>query len=312
MNRAVVVVVVGSLLAILLAPWLGPALPEGAAGFVWWELRVPRVVLGVLVGAALGATGAAFQVVLENPLATPSTVGTTAGAGLGALAMLVLWPGAAVGATAVGLGAFLGATAVSLGIAALATLPQLRTEELLLAGIAVTLGAGAATTGLQLEADAAATVASVRWALGSLATVGHGKALWLGPWVVVALTLLLSQRRALQAMVAGADRAATQGVDVVRTRTVVLVSGSLAVAACVAATGPIAFVGLVVPHLVARAVGGGPLRVLPLSMVAGAGFLPLADGLARTLLPGRDLPVGVLTATLGAPTLLVLLLRRRG
>ncbi len=304
-------VVALTLAAWAVAPWLGPALDEATAAFVVQELRVPRVVLGAVVGAALGLTGAGFQVVLENPLATPSTLGTTAGAGFGALAVLVLWPAAAPGAPSVAVGAFAGALAVSLGLAGLATVSRLRTEELLLAGIAITLAAGAATTGLQLSADAAATLASVRWALGSLSTVGHGKALRLLPLVAVASVALLSQLRALQAMAAGAERASTQGVAVVRTRTVVLAAGSLAVAGCVASTGPIAFVGLVVPHLVRLGVGGAPRVFLPLSAVAGAGFLPLADGLARVLVPGRDLPVGVLMAMLGAPALLALLLRRR-
>lgn len=304
-------VVLASLVAIAVAPWLGPAIASSSAEFVILDLRLPRVLLGVLVGGSLGLSGAAFQVVLHNPLATPSTVGTTAGASLGALAVLVLWPSAAVGAPTVALGAFAGALIVSLGIASLATVARLRTEELLLAGIAITLGAGAATTGLQLQADAAATLASVRWALGSLSTVGFGRSIQLAPLALLGGLAVLSQRRALQAMVAGADRAETQGVDVVRVRTLVIAGGSLAVAGSVAVAGPIAFVGLVVPHLVRLAVGGGPRVVVPLSMVAGAGFLPLADGLARVVVPGRDLPVGVLTAMLGAPTLLILLLRRR-
>jgi len=295
---------------VLVAPWLGPVLDGPSAPFILQELRLPRALLGGLVGAALAASGAAYQVVLENPLATPSTMGTTAGAALGALAVLVLGP-AGVGALAVGLGSFVGAASVSLGVAALATQQRLRTEELLLAGVAVMLGAGAATTGLQLQADAAATLASVRWSLGSLSVVGWERPLALVPVVAAGLALLFAQGRALQAMVAGADRAATQGVDVVRVRTTVLLTGSLLVAASVALTGPIAFVGLVVPHLVRRiGVGGGPRRLVPLSAVAGAGFLPLADGLARALLPARDLPVGVVTAMLGAPVLLALLLGR--
>lgn len=300
-----------SALALAVSPWLGPGLAGEQAGFILWTLRLPRVVLGALVGSALALTGAAFQVVLENPLATPSTVGTTAGASLGALAVIVLWPHLALGSAGLAAGAFVGAVGVSLGIAALATSRHLRTEDLLLAGIAISVGAGAATTGLQLQADAAATLASVRWALGTVATVGHAKSLRLAPLLAVGAVALLSQLRALQAMTAGADRARSQGVDVVRTRTLVLTAGSLLVAGCVATTGPIAFVGLVIPHLVRLAVGGGPRRVLPLSLAVGAGFLPLADGLARVVVPGRELPVGVLTAVLGGPALLALLLRRR-
>lgn len=311
MSRAVLFVLLFGLLGLAVSPFLGPALDGPSAAFVLQELRLPRALLGAVIGAALAAVGAAYQVVLENPLATPSTMGTTAGAALGALAVIVLAPDG-VGAMGVGLGAFVGATAVSLGVATLAAQHRLRTEELLLAGVAVMLGAGAATTGLQLQADAAATLASVRWSLGSLSVVGWSRPLGLLPVVVLGLLLLFVHGRALQALVAGADRAATQGVDVVRVRTVVLLVGSLLVAACVAVSGPIAFVGLVVPHLARRlGVGGGPIRLLPASAVLGMGFLPLADGLARLALPARDLPVGVVMAVLGAPTLLALLLQRR-
>ena len=296
---------------LLLAPWLGPAIDSDSAPFILWELRWPRAVLGGLVGASLAASGAAYQVVLENPLATPSTMGTTAGAALGALAILVLAP-AHAGAMGVALGAFAGASVVSLGIAALASHRGLRTEELLLAGVAVMLGAGAATTGLQLQADAAATLASVRWSLGSLSLVGWERPLGMLPVTALGLAILLAQGHALQAMVAGAPRAQTQGVDVVRVRTTVLLTGSLLVGTCVALTGPIAFVGLIVPHLVRRlGVGGGPRRLVPVSAGVGLGFLPLADGLARWCLPARDLPVGVVMAMLGAPTLLMLLLSQR-
>jgi iron complex transport system permease protein len=311
MNARSVLLVAACVVAIAVSPWLGPPLDGPSAGFVWWSLRAPRVALGVLVGGGLALTGAAFQLVLENPLATPSTVGTTAGASLGALAVLVLWPGAAVGAPLVALGAFAGAVAVSLAIAALASLARLRPEERLLAGVAVGLAAGAVTTGLQLQADAAATIASVRWSLGSLSTVGFAAPLRLLPLSLVGGAVLLGHLRALQAIAGGVDRAATQGVAVTRVRVAVLIAGSLVVAGCVATTGPIAFVGLVVPHLVRGLVPGGPRTLLPLSLVAGAAFLPLADGLARVVLPHRDLPVGVITAALGAPALVFLMLRRR-
>ena len=309
MKARAIMILSGMLLALMLSPLLGQSLDGHAASFILYELRLPRVFLGALVGATLSLSGAAFQVVLENPLATPSTVGTTAGASLGALAVLVLWPSG--GTPALALGAFLGAVGVSLGLAFLAAQARLRTEELLLAGIAITLAAGAATAGLQLQADAVATVASVRWSLGSLSTVGWGAPIHLLPWVFLGCTSILTQLRALQAMAGGSERSATQGVPLVRTRTIVLLAGSLSVSACVAITGPIAFVGLIVPHFVRRLLGESPRILLPFSAVLGATFLPLCDGLARSLVPERDLPVGVITAGLGAPALLYLLLQRR-
>jgi iron complex transport system permease protein len=311
MNQRVVAVVVGSLLALAVAPWIGQPLPEGREWFVLTELRLPRVLLGALVGATLAISGAAYQSVFENPLATPSTIGTEAGASLGALLVLLLFPGATVAGPWVTVGAFVGAAGVSFGVASVAVLPGVRSEDLLLAGISATVAAGALTTGLQVSADAATTQAAVRWALGSVATVGFDKPLSVAAPALLGAAAILSVRSALEVLAGGADRAATQGVSLAQVRARVLGLGSLAVAACVAATGPIAFVGLLVPHLVRLAVGANPRRLVPLSWVAGAAFLPVCDGVARVLLPGRELPVGVLTAGLGAPALIFLLIRRR-
>jgi iron complex transport system permease protein len=294
--------------ALLVAPWLGHDLGTHA-DFVLWQLRLPRVGLGAAVGGVLAGVGAAFQVVLHNPLATPSTIGTTAGASLGALAALVLLPGA--WGPVVAASALAGALVVTLGVTGLARARGLRTEDLLLAGVAVGLAAGALTTGLQVQADAAATLAAVRWSLGSLATVGWVPAAAMAAVLGLTAAVIGRDLRALQTMSLGSDRAEAAGVDVAATRARVLGIGSAAVGCAVATTGPIGFVGLIVPHLVRLIAGGAPRTLIPLSAVAGAGFLPLCDGIARVALPGRELPVGVLTAALGAPTLLALLLRRR-
>jgi iron complex transport system permease protein len=164
---------------------------------------------------------------------------------------------------------------------------------------------------MQLRADAAATVAAVRWSLGSVATVGMAKPAALAPIAAVAIAWLTLRGRALQTLAAGPERAASQGVDLVRLRVEVLTAGSLAVAGAVAFAGPIAFVCLIVPHLV-RLTLHPPVRWLaPLSALAGAAFLVAADAGARLLLPDRELPVGVVTAALGAPALILLLWRNR-
>ena len=304
--------VLGCAILLSLTPFVGATLEADTGTWVMLQLRLPRVLLGALVGATLGIVGATYQVIFENPLATPSTIGTTAGASLGALAVLVLVPVSwSLGTPMVAAGAFVGALAVSFGVAGLAAVRQLRTDELLLAGIAVTLAAGAITTGLQVAADAAATFQAVRWSLGSLSVIGYRPALILAPIALITLVTVWSQSRALEAMVAGHERAATQGVDVTQVRTLGLGVGALGVAACVAVAGPIAFVGLLVPHLVRLVVGVSRRKLLPLSAVVGAAMLPVADALARVVLPGRELPVGVLTAAVGAPLLLALLVRRR-
>lgn len=297
--------------ALAVAPWVGPPLDGEAGAFVLTQLRLPRVALAAVVGATLGGVGAAYQSVFENPLATPSTVGTEAGASLGALVVLLALPGVTVASPWVTIGAFLGAAGVSFGVAALSALPGVRSEDLLLAGISATVAAGALTTGLQVTADAATTAAAVRWALGSVATVGWDKPAAVLLPAIVGAAAILANTRALEVLAGGSERAATQGVSVARVRGAVLGLGSLSVAACVAATGPIAFVGLLVPHLVRFAVGGNPRRVVPWSLAAGAAFLPLCDAVARVAVPGRELPVGVLTAGLGAPALIALLVRRR-
>lgn len=311
--RGTLILVAIALVALVLSPWLGDGLSADSAGFVLAQLRLPRVALGALVGLSLGLVGAVFQTLFENALATPSTVGTTAGASLGALVVIVLIPVPAVlGLPLVAVGAFVGAAAVTAVVAGLAATRRLAMADLLLFGIAISLGAGAISLGLQVRADASATFRAVRWSLGSLAVVGWEVPLLALLPVVVGSTVLLLQRRALEVVAAGAEQAAAQGVDLRTLRVVALGMGSLLVAVCVAAVGPLAFVGLLVPHAVRLGVGGAPRRLLPLSAVLGAGLLPLADGLARVVLPGQDLPVGVVTAALGAPALVTLLLVRSG
>lgn len=292
------------------APWVGAPLEGDTARFILTSLRVPRVALAALAGASLAASGAALQLLLQNPLASPSTVGTTAGAALGALALLVLLPAAAT-PTGLVVAALAGAAAVSTAITAAAASRRLRSGDLILVGVALTIASGAVATGLQLRADAGATVAAVRWSLGSVATVGAAKPLALAPIAAIAIVWLTLRGRALQTLAAGPERAASQGVDPVRLRTEVLAAGSLAVAGAVAFAGPIAFVCLIVPHLVRLALQPPVRWLVPLSAFGGAAFLVAADAAARLLLPEQELPVGVLTAALGAPTLILLLWRNR-
>lgn len=307
---ALMTFLVASLCLVAVAPWVGPELAGPSAQFILAELRLPRVALAALAGAALAAAGAAFQVLLQNPLASPSTIGTTAGAGLGALLLLVAFPAAAT-PTGLVVAAFAGALTVSAAITAAAASHRLRSADLILAGVALTVAAGAVATGLQLRADAASTVAAVRWSLGSVATVGPNKPMALAPIALLSIAWLSRHGRALQTMAAGPERAASQGLDLVRLRTELLAAGSLAVAGAVAFAGPIAYVCLIVPHLV-RLTVRPPVRLLvQLSALGGAAFLVTADAAARLALPDHELPVGVVTAALGAPALILLLWRGR-
>jgi len=296
----------------LAAVFIGPGFSGAQGEFVLWQLRVPRVLAGVLVGSTLGLVGAAFQALFQNDLATPSTVGTTAGATLGALLALVF--GGAVGTSFLPLAtvfAFLGAVLASLAVAVVAMRGYARIGDVLLAGIAITLASSALSQGVQSVADMRALFAATQWALGQLPQLGYGGVRFLAPLVLVSTLLVLSQSRPLQVLSLGEDLAHAQGVHVRRVRLVVLLGGALGVAGCVAWCGPIAFVGLIVPHIVRLTTGPQLRTLLPLSGVVGAGFLVACDTLARVVWSERELPVGVLTATLGAPVLFMLVLRKR-
>ncbi|HTQ03130.1 MAG TPA: iron ABC transporter permease [Polyangiaceae bacterium] len=309
MSRRVVALGLASLVLTAVAALVGPSLAGAQGDFILWQLRVPRVLVGALVGGTLGLVGACFQTLFANPLASESTVGTTAGATLGALAALALaLPG---GFPTVFACSCLGAGLASVAVTLVAGSGRATMGDVLLAGITVTVATGALSVGLQYLSDSRALVAASRWALGQLPQVGYDGVLVLAPVTVPCWLLLLTRTRALQTFTFGEELAESRGVNVPSLRRLVLAVGSLGVGACVAWCGPIAFVGLIVPHVVRRMVGAELRRVLPLSLLSGAAFLVLCDALSRSLSPGRELPVGVVTAALGAPGLVLLLLRTR-
>jgi ABC-type Fe3+-siderophore transport system permease subunit len=310
-NR-VALIIAACLALCAVAPFLGPSLGADQSDFVFWQLRVPRVLVAMLVGAVLSLVGACFQILFANPLASESTVGTISGAALGALVAFVFGATVATsGLPAVVLGSFLGALGVTLSLTALAAHGRIRTNDVLLAGIALSIAASAIAAVLQTLAASTATLAAAQWSLGQLAQVGYRGVFLLLPFSAAVLASLLWHARAFDTLTAGEERAFSQGVDVRRLRTLALCAGALGVAACVAWCGPIPFVGLIVPHLVRRLFGAPQRFFLPLSAAGGAAFLVVCDTAARLLFPGRELPVGAVTAILGAPTLLWLVARRR-
>ena len=311
-RRRVALVVLVSLLLLGLSPFVGGGLDGSVGTFVLWQLRLPRALVGALVGATLSLAGAVFQGVFANPLAAPSTVGTTSGATLGALAGFVLVsPGHDLGLPVATLSAFAGALLASLLVLAIAASGRAKIGDVLLAGIAVALAASALSTALEYAADMRALFVSAQWSLGRLPQLGYDGVLLLLPFVSITTLGLLSLTRPLQALALGEELAHAEGVDVRKVRLQALALSSLGVAACVAWCGPIAFVGLIVPHIVRLLTGVHQRTLLPLSAIAGAAFLVTCDSLARTLLAGRELPVGVITAALGAPMLLFLITRAR-
>ena len=274
-----------------------------------WEVRAPRVALGLLVGAALAIAGGSYQAVFRNPLADPYLLGTAAGAGLGATLAIVNELGDGAGVfDPVPMSAFAGALiAVALTWILGAAGDRSRSPAtLLLAGVAVAAFLTAMQTYvLQRNVD---TIRQVyQWILGRLNVASWDAVLLLLPYVVIASVVLLANARVLDVMSVGDAEATTLGIRPGRTRTIVVIAATLATAAAVAASGLIAFVGIIVPHTVRLLFGSSNRVVLPLSMVLGAAFLVAVDLLARTIAAPAEIPIGVLTAAFGAPFFVVVL-----
>ncbi len=279
-----------------------------AAETIVWELRLPRIVAGMVVGAGLACAGAVFQALLRNPMADPYIIGTAAGASLGAVAALLL-PFAVAGWLGLGLVqllAFAGGLVAVLVVFAIARghggTPVV---TLLLAGYAISslLSAGVA---LLLFTSGDRLAAVISWLLGSLAGASWPRIAFAAPLIIVSFSLLLLRWRRLNALLLGEAAAAHLGVEVEREKRILTGLAALATSAGVAISGTIGFVGLVVPHLLRLAFGPDHRLLLPASMLYGAALLVLADLGARL---AGGIPVGIVTALIGAPFFLWLLRR---
>ena len=274
---------------------------------ILWELRAPRVVLGLLVGAMLAMAGAAYQGVFRNPLADPYLLGAAAGAGLGATIVIAYDLAGDFRPDLRPIAAFVGAM-LAVGVAYLLgrSVGGRQTATLILAGVTVASFLTALQTYVQQRR--VETVQEVySWILGQLETAGWTDVLIMLPYVVVSAVLLLWHRRLLDVLAVGDDEAASLGVPVARVRLLVVAAATLGTAAAVAFSGLIAFVGIIVPHAIRLMAGTSYRIVLPLSLAFGAGFLVLVDLVARTVVAPAQLPIGVVTAFLGAPFFAVVL-----
>lgn len=279
------------------------------ADAIVWELRLPRVLTAAAVGAGLALSGAVMQSLTRNPLADPYLLGLSSGASLGAVAVLVL--GASL---LLPVAAFAGAAAALLATLALArTGGGLTPGRTVLAGLAVSQLCAAATSFVifwTATGDSYREILS--WLMGSLAGASWTTVAIAGLAVLVVGTVLVLRGARLDAFAFGDTSAAALGVDVARTRWTLLGLVALLTGACVAVSGAIGFVGLVLPHAVAALTGPEHRRLLPVSAVVGATFLIWADTVARTVFDPRELPVGIVTALVGVPVFAVLLRRRGG
>jgi iron complex transport system permease protein len=281
-----------------------------AVTLVMREIRLPRAILGVLVGFTLGLSGAALQGFLRNPLAEPGLLGITSTASLGAV--LAIYTGlSAVFPLALPLLALLGAVIAVLLLLGLAG-GRGGTLTLILAGIAVTSLTGALTSlALNLSPNPFAALEALFWLLGSLndRSMLH---VWLSaPFIVVGCAMLLATGRSLDALTLGEDTARSLGVNLSRTRLLTVFGTAAAVGAATAVSGAIGFVGLVMPHLLRPLVGSRPSQLLPVSGLGGAAMLLCADLAVRLITPEKDLKLGVLTAMVGAPFFLWLVIKTR-
>jgi iron complex transport system permease protein len=289
------------------------ALVTGQGGpvvLVMQEIRLPRAILGLCVGAALGLSGAAMQGFLRNPLAEPGLIGVSSTAALGAV--ISLQTGLAAAFTLALPMAALAGAGLSVVLILMMAGPRGGALALILAGIAISALAGAATSlVLNLSPNPFAATEIVFWMMGSLSdrSMVH---VWLAvPLIGLGLAMLLSTARGLDALTLGEDVAQSMGLNLRRLRLLIILGTACAIGASVAVAGAVGFVGLVVPHLLRGAVGARPSRLMAASALGGAAMLLAADILVRVVTPEQDLKLGVLTALVGAPFFLHLIWRMR-
>ncbi|MEF9915548.1 iron ABC transporter permease [Streptomyces sp. P5-A9] len=291
----------------------GTAPPDPALDQIVWNFRAPRVVLAALAGAGLAVSGAVLQSAVSNPLADPTVLGFSYGATLGAVMAITLAGSAAVAGIGVSTAAFLGAMAAGALVFALGQRRgRMAPTRLVLAGVAVGYVFLSATSFVQLQATPNELRTVLFWTLGSVAGAQWDQLPTVAV-VVIATTVLLSLfGRRLNVLLAGDESATALGADVNRLRLVLLVLSALLTGTVIAVAGGIGFVGLMIPHLVRLSTGADHRRLLPLTALLGAVYLVLVDLLSRTLDRPNELPLGILTALLGAPFFLWLLRRNKG
>lgn len=276
--------------------------PRRTTDTIVWTVRTPRVVLGALVGAGLAIVGTTLQAAVRNPIADPYLLGVSSGASVGAVAVIAFGAGTVLGVWALSAAAFAGAMAAGAVVVLIASRRALSPLRIILTGTAVAYAASAIATLLIYKAPNAHAVRAVLfWLLGSLAGASWPKLVPSSVAVGGGLVVLWAHGRHLNALLAGDDTAAALGVDVDRLRRRLVILTSVITAAVVAVSGAIGFVGLLLPHAARSLVGNDHRVLLPVAALSGATFLILVDLVARTVASPQEVPVGVITAGIGAP-----------
>ncbi|MEC9483068.1 MAG: iron ABC transporter permease [Halomonas sp.] len=283
---------------------------ESDIAFIVWELRLPRILLAVLVGAALAVAGAILQGVVRNPLTTPDVIGITSGAAMAAVVFLALFR-TSLSIHWLPASALLGALLAAVLVFSLAWKNGVSPSRMVLVGIGLSAAMGAATTLLIVVSDDAAAMYAYVWLTGSLYAAQWEDVIGMLPWLLIATPLCLAYARHMDALALGDLVAQGLGVNVLRSRLVLMACSVALAGAAVAFAGGLSFVGLIAPHMAARLVGRGFARLVPASALMGALIVLFADLLGRVAFLPKDLPAGIFVSGIGAPFFVYLLHRMR-
>jgi iron complex transport system permease protein len=307
MKRTLAVLILIAVLGIAVSLSVGP-MGWKAPGSVILFLRLPRILLAIAAGASLAVSGCVLQAVLRNPLATPYTLGISAGAGV--TAGFIILSGISLPILLVYLSGTAGALAASVLTWFLAGRGSRDHSSLILAGVTVNLLGAAVLLLIEYMSPASRLVEIVRWMMGDLAVAGYRRILFLVPFLAAGMIPALVKTGTLNQFLTGTEIAESRGVDTVRERFLLLVSAAVLAGGAVGAVGPIGFVGLIVPHTMRRLAGGDYRSLLPLSAVGGAVLMLWADIFSRVIISPAELPIGVILSLLGGPFFLYLLIKK--
>lgn len=298
---------------VLLAPTLGlVSLSDARPVSIFWEIRVPRTLMAFLAGSGLSLAGMTFQAMFRNPLVEPFTLGVSSGAACGATVAIRLgWVFSILGISSVSLSAFVGALASLALVYGIAMAGKsFSTAVLLLAGVAMSFFFWSLILFIQYLSDFSGSFRILRWLMGGVETVGFGAVLDVLPFVLSGSAVILCYSRELNMLSVGEDLAASRGVSVAPVRALLFAAATLMVGGVVALCGPIGFIGLIAPHIARLLIGSEHRYLAPATALFGGLFLLACDTVARLVIAPAELPVGVLTALLGGPFFVWLLLRR--
>ena len=321
-SKLLVALLAITLLCALVTPWLGHHLPQWNVIFrpgaddidaiIFWQIRVPRVLLSLLAGAGLSLGGVVFQALFRNPLATPFTLGVASGASLGVtIAIVSGMHFSLLGLSGTSLAALSGAIlsiALVYGIARASG--KLSPTTMLLGGVAISFFFSSLILLLQYLSDAGSSFRILHWLMGDISRASMDSVLQLAPFIISGVLIVSLLHRELNLLSITDDMAASRGVNVDRSRQLLFFAVSLMVAGIITVCGPIGFVGIMAPHICRLIIGSNHRFLIPASLLFGATFLTVCDTLARNISSAAEVPVGIITAILGGPFFLWLLLRK--